>query len=202
MTNIAAHLASRNLTVEKAAAKAGLSRERFEQVASGARATLGEMRGIAKALKVPLSSLMDKAPAEPIRMLFRQTLDQREADVASHVDVLSEQVRDALLIGRGLPSNLAWLDLFKGLKPLLENAEDFAQRFRASLANLDELEPFPNLPQVVSELGIFTLFSRDPSIEGVSAIVEGYALMILGARGFKPDAIHHRPRVGTSGGAP
>ena len=186
MTNIAAHLASRNLTVEKAAAKAGLSRERFEQVASGARATLGEMRGIAKALRIPISSLMDKAPAEPIQMLFRQTLDQREVEVASHVDVLSAQVRDVLLIARGLPSNLSWLDLFKGLEPLLENAEDFARRFRASLANLDELEPFPHLPQVINELGIFMLFSRDPGIEGVSAIVEGYAMMILGARGFKP----------------
>ena len=186
MTNIVAHLVSRNLTVEKAAAKAGLSRERFEQVANGARATLGEIRGIAKELRVPISSLMDKAPAEPIRMLFRQTLDQREVEVASHLDVVSAQVRDALLIARGLPSNLAWLDLFKGLEPRTENAENFAQRFRTSFAKLDELEPFPDLPQVVSGLGIFVLFSRDPSIEGVSAIVEGYALMILGARSFKP----------------
>jgi len=74
VTNIAAHLASRNLSVEKAAKKAGLTPERFEQVVGGAKASLGEMRGIAKALQVPVSSLMERSPAEPIRMLFRQTL--------------------------------------------------------------------------------------------------------------------------------
>ena len=67
MTNIAAHVVSRNLTMEKAAKKAGMTPERFEQVAGGARATLGEMRGIAKALQVPVSSLMEREreAAEP-----------------------------------------------------------------------------------------------------------------------------------------
>ena len=186
MTNIAAYLASRKLTIERAAAKAGLSRDRFEQVAGGAGATLGEIRKIAKALGVPFSSLMDKAPAEPIRMLFRQTLDQREVEVGSQVDVVAAQVRDALVIARELPSDLTWLDLFHGLKPRVETAEDFAQKFRSSIAKLDDLEPFPQLPEVISELGIFILFSRDPSVEGVSAIVESHALVILGPRSFKP----------------
>lgn len=187
MSNIAAHLASKNLSVEKAAKKSGLTPERFEQVVGGAKASLGEMRGIAKALQVPVSSLMEREPAEPIRMLFRQTLEQREAvEVASHVDVVSSQVRDALSLARRSPPNSQWLDAFRGMQPTLEAASDFAETFRRTFGELDDLEPFPHLPQVVGAMGVLVLFSRDPSIEGVSAIVEGYALMVIGGRTFKP----------------
>ncbi len=187
MSNIAAHLVSKNLTVEKAAEKAGMTPERFEQVVRGAKASLGEMRSIAKALRVPVSSLMERSPAEPIRMLFRQTIEQRDAiEVASHVDVLSSQVRDALSIAQGLPFNLSWLDLFAGMEPTLEAAPKFAEMFRKAFAQLDDLKPLPHLSQIAGEMGVLLLFTRDPSVEGVSAIVDGYALVVIGARTFKP----------------
>lgn len=187
MTNIAAHMASKNLTVEKTAKKAGMTPERFEQVTSGSKATLGEMRGIAKALQVPVSSLMEREVAEPVKMLFRQTMGQREAvEVASFVDVLSAQVRDALSIADGLPSNLAWLDIFDGMEPVPANASVFADLFRQKFGGIDDLEPFPNLAQVLAAMGVLLLFSRDPSVEGVSTIIEGYAIVIIGPRTFKP----------------
>ncbi len=189
MTDITAHMASRNLTVERAAKKAGMTPERFRQVAGGAKATLGEMRGIAKALQIPVSSLMEREreASEPIKMLFRQTLEQREAiEVASHVEVLSAQVRDALSIARGLPSDLAWLDLFIGMEPVPANASAFADLFRRKFGGIDDLEPFPDLAKVLATMGVLLLFSRDPTIEGVSAIVEGHAIVIIGPRTFKP----------------
>jgi Zn-dependent peptidase ImmA (M78 family) len=187
VTNIAAHLASRHLTVEKAAKKAGLTPERFQQVVGGAKASLGEMRGIAKALQVPVSSLMERAPSEPIRMLFRQTLDQRESvEGYSPVDVLSSQVRDAITLARGFAPNLGWLDLFEGLVPTQDAAPAFAEMFRRAFGKLDDLEPFPHLPQVAADMGVLLLFSRDPTVEGVSAIVDGYAVVVIGARTFKP----------------
>lgn len=187
MSNIAAHLASKNLSAEKAAEKAGLTPERFQEVAGGAKASLGEIRSIAKALQVPVSSLMERAPAEPIRMLFRHTLEQRDAiEVASHVDVVSSQVRDALSLARDLPSKLEWLDAFQGMEPTQDAAPSFAELFRKAFGKIDDLEPFPHLPQVVGDIGVLVLFSRDPNIEGVSAIVERYALMVIGGRTFKP----------------
>lgn len=189
MSNIATHLANKNLTVEKAAHKAGMTPARFRQVVDGAKASLGEMRGIAKALQVPVSSLLEREreTAAPIKMLFRQTLGQRDTvEVASHVDVLSSQVRDALSIARGLPTDLAWLDLFKGMQPTPEAAAEFADLFRREFGGIDDLEPFPNLAQVLASMGVLLLFSRDPSVEGVSAIVDGYAIMIVGRRTFKP----------------
>jgi Zn-dependent peptidase ImmA (M78 family) len=184
--NLGEHLVSRNLAVDKVAAKAGLVPDRFAQIAAGADASLAEMRAIAKALRLPLESLLDSQPAEPVKALFRHTLGQRVADVSSEVDVVSAQVRDALAIARGVPSNTGWLDLFRDMSPKFEAAEEFAQLFRKAFAGLDDKEPFPHLPQVAQELGVFVLYSRDSAIEGVSVIVEGYALMILGARLFKP----------------
>ncbi|MBB6562936.1 Zn-dependent peptidase ImmA (M78 family)/transcriptional regulator with XRE-family HTH domain [Acidovorax soli] len=189
MTNIAAHLASKSLTVEKAAKKAGITPDRFQQVVGGAKATLGEMRGIAKALQIPLSSLMDgrRETAEPIKMLFRQTLEQREAvEVSSHIDVLSSQVRDALSVARGRSSDLSWLDIFKGMDATPDAASEFADLFRKTFADIDDLEPFPHLAQVLADMGVWLLFSRDPTVEGVSAIVEGHAIVIIGPRTFKP----------------
>lgn len=180
------HLASRKLAVDKVAAKAGLPADRFAHIAGGADASLAEMRAIAKALRLPLESLLDPEPAEPVKALFRHTLGQREVEASSEVDVVSAQVRDVLAIARGMPGNTGWLDLFRGMEPKLEAAEEFAQLFRKAFGGLDDKEPFPHLPQVAHELGVFVLYSRDSAIEGVSAIVEGYALMILGARAFKP----------------
>jgi Zn-dependent peptidase ImmA (M78 family)/transcriptional regulator with XRE-family HTH domain len=189
VTNIAAHMASKNLTVEKAAKKAGMTPERFGQVAGGAKATLGEMRSIAKALQVPVSSLRgrEREAAEPIKMLFRQTLEQREmVEVASHVDVLSAQVHDALSVARGLPSDLTWLDLFNGMEATPGNASAFADLFRQQFGGIDDLDPFPDLARALADMGVLLLFSRDPSVEGVSAIVEGHAIVIIGPRTFKP----------------
>ncbi len=186
MNSISDHLSSRRLTVNTAAKNAGLSVERFQAVASGSEATLSEMRGIAKALRVPLSTLVDDAPAEPIKVLFRQTLGQREFKVSTSVDVISEQIRDTLIIAEGLPKNTSWLDLFRGIKPTLEAAEGFAELFRKAFGQLDDQEPFDHLPRVAHELGIYLLYCRDSSVEGVSAIVAERAMILLGPRNFKP----------------
>lgn len=186
MIQLSEHVASRKLALEDVASKARLTLDRLAQIMGGADASLSEMRAIAKALRLPLTSLMDRSPSEPVKALFRHTLDQREADVSSQVDVVSAQVRDALVIARGLPTNTGWLDLFRGMDPKLEAAEEFAQLFRSAFGGLDDKGAFPHLPQVAMDLGVFVLYSRDPAIEGVSAIVEGYALMVLGARAFLP----------------
>ena len=186
MISIAKHLSSRRLSWDVAAKNAGLSVERFQQVASGGEATLSEMRGIAKALRVPLSTLVDDAPAEPIKVLFRQTIDQREVKVSTSVDVISSQIRDVLDIAGGLPKNTAWLDLFRGIQPTLDAAEGFAELFRKAFGQLDDQEPFAHLPRIANELGIYLLYCKDASVEGVSAIVDGHALILLGPRTFKP----------------
>jgi|GEM_PF-3943742 len=138
--NLGEHLASRELAAAQIAAKAKLPSERFAQIVAGADASLAEMRAIAKAMRLPLESLLDPEPAEPVKALFRHTLGQREGEVSSEVDVVSAQVRDVLAVARGMPRNTAWLDLFRGMEPKFEAAEEFAQLFRKAFAGLDDKE--------------------------------------------------------------
>ena len=92
--------------------------------------------------------IVKEVPAEPIKMLFRQTIDQRAAGVASSVEVLSAQIRDALTLVEGLPKNTGWLDLFRGLDAKVQEAEKFASLFRKDYGELDDSEPFLQLGRV------------------------------------------------------
>lgn len=186
MISIAEHLSSRGLTWSAAAEKAGLTAERLQAVANGSDASLGEARKIAKALRLPLSALVDEEPAEPIKMLFRQTIDQRNAPLSASIDVVSAQIQETMEIARGLRDNTAWLDIFRGLNAATLVAERFANLFRRAYADLDEEEPFLHLASVIEQLGVHILYCRDPSVEGVSAVVEGHAFILLGPRKFKP----------------
>ncbi|WP_334004355.1 XRE family transcriptional regulator [Burkholderia gladioli] len=186
MLNIAEHLRSRQLSWETVAESAGISTARLHDVAGGADASLGEMRRIAKALRVPISAVIEEATADPIKLLFRQTIGQRALDLLSSVEILAAQIQDALSIARSFPADTEWLEAFRGMHASLDSAELFAVLFRSRFAGLGDTEPFLTLPSVVESLKVHVLYARDASVEGVSAIVEGYAFIILGARTFKP----------------
>jgi len=189
VSNLAEHLSSRKLTWDSAAKKSGLSVDRLRAVAAGAEASLNEMRKIAAVLKLPLAAVVGDTPAEPIKLLFRQTIGQRTDAVSSSVEVVSAQIRDVLKLVKdaGVPQNTGWLDLFRGMDASIDSADRLASLFRRAFADLDDVDPFMELPRVLAEdLGVFVLFSRDPMAEGVSAIVDGYAFVVLAARSFAP----------------
>lgn len=186
MINIAEHLSSRHMTWDVAAQKSGLSPERLRQVDSGADATLGEMRLIAKMLRIPLAAFTEQAPPEPIRMLFRKTLAQPDVTKKTSIELLSAQIRDVLAFASDIPTDLRWLDVFQGMDPRTMPATSFATVFRKLFSRTDSLGPLQNLSQIAAELGIFILFCRDSTIEGVSAIVDNRAFIFVGARTFAP----------------
>ena len=186
MISITDHLSSRRLSWDAAAEKAGIPAERLRAVAAGANASLAEMRRIAKALSVPLSAIVGSNVAEPIKVLFRQTIGQRAAVASSSIEVISNQIRGGLALASRLPRNLRWLDAFRGVPATLEHAEDLAQRFRSSCAGLDDSDPFPHLAQIVEQLGVIVLMCQDATVEGVSAVVDGYAIVLIGPRTFRP----------------
>ncbi|MGS1019430.1 ImmA/IrrE family metallo-endopeptidase [Burkholderia glumae] len=160
--------------------------ERLHEVAAGANASLGEVRKIAKALHVPVSAILAEESAEPIKLLFRHPIGQRTSNLTSSVAVLASQIHDVLIIAGDLPANTAWLDVFRGMEASSDSAEQFADIFRGTFGHLDDSEPFLGLPSVVESLGIFVVYARDSSVEGVSAIVDGYAFILVGPRTFRP----------------
>lgn len=189
MTTLADHLGSRKLSWEAAAQKSGLSADRLRAVAAGAEASLGEMRKIAKVLRLPLSAITESEQDRAVTPLFRQTLGQQSAVDPVAIAAVSGQIADLLDFAKSaeIPSNVGWLDLFRGRKTTINAAEDFAALFRHTYADLDDEEPFSGFWQVLAEkLNVLVTFSRDPSVEGVSAIVDGYAVALVAARTFAP----------------
>lgn len=184
--NLAEHIASRKLSSEVISKRSGVDIARLNEIVKGSEATLSEIRSIAKAIRIPLSALIDTEPAEPVRALFRRTLENSDTEFSAEVTTVSSQIRDALIFAREIRANSNWLSIFRDHNPQVDAAEEIAFLFRKAFAGLDNNVSFENLPQVLQELGVFILFSRDPSIEGVSALVEGYSLVIVSARRFKP----------------
>jgi Zn-dependent peptidase ImmA (M78 family) len=155
---------------------------------SGDEASLAEIRKISKAISVPLGSIGRPESGEDqvaAKLLLRQTIDQRARGMSSSLSIIGDQLNDILSIARFLPSNLNWLELFRGLVPSSENAENFASIFRRAFAQLDDQVPFQSLSATLEELGVFVCYGRDPKVEGVSAIVAGHALILLAPRTFK-----------------
>lgn len=187
--DIAQHIADRSLSVSDVARRANLPVSRIREIVSGDEATLAEIRKISKAIRVPLNSIGRLESTDDqgtSKLLLRQTIDQRARGMTSSLSIIGDQLNDILSLARVLPSNLNWLELFRGLPPDLENAENFAAIFRRAFAQLDDQVPFQSLASTLEELGVFICYGRDPKVEGVSAIVEGQALILLAPRTFKP----------------
>lgn len=186
--DIAQHIADRSLTVSDVARRANLPVSRVSEIVSGDEASLAEIRKISKAIRVPLSSIGRPESTEDqstSKLLLRQTIDQRARGMSSSLSIIGDQLNDILSVARTLPSSLNWLELFRGLTPDLENAENFAAIFRRAFAQLDDQVPFLSLATTLEELGVFVCYGKDPKVEGVSAIVEGHALILLAPRTFK-----------------
>lgn len=186
--DIAQHIADRRLSVSDVARRANMPVSRVNEIVSGDEASLAEIRKISKAIGVPLSSIGRSESSEDqvtSKLLLRQTIDQRERRMSSSLRIIGDQLNDILSVARSLSSNLSWLKLFRGLVPNLENAENFASIFRRAFAQLDDQVPFQSLATTLEELGIIVCYGRDPKVEGVSAIVEGRALILLAPRTFK-----------------
>jgi len=189
VTTLADHLGSRKLSWEAAAQKSGLSADRLRAVAAGAEASLGEMRKIAEVLRLPLSAITEVERDQAVRPLFRQTLGQQSAVDPAAIAAVSGQIGDLLDFAKvaKIPSNVGWLDVFRGREATINAAEEFAALFRHAYADLGDEEPLSGLWQVVADkLDVFVTFSRDPAVEGVSAIADGYAVALIAARSFAP----------------
>jgi Zn-dependent peptidase ImmA (M78 family) len=184
------HIADRNLTAGDVARKTNLSLDRVEQIVAGDEPSLAEIKRISKAIHVPLGNLLsnavDSPEHAPYRVLLRRTIDQRAENIQSSLEVVAAQISDIMGIARGLQASLEWLNIFRGLVVRVENAEDFAAVFRRAFAQLDDKEPFPFLPQTLEELGVLVCYGRDAKIDGVSAIIDGRAVILLGRRTSKP----------------
>lgn len=187
MQSLAEYLAAKRSTWHEVASKSGIPLERIQSIGAGSEYSLGELRKLAKVLRVPISALSSESGIERLKLIFRQTSAKQDRIPTSSIDALCSRVEKILQVARGMPSNCSWLSYFSDLPPLPENAELFAFRFRERFLQGDQLIPVLTLPRVVTEdMGIFLLFTDDMDAEGASLLLEQYAFIFLAPRRFQP----------------
>ena len=186
---LASHFARRKLTLGGAAKKTGIAEERLRAVTEGAEPSLHELRQIADVLKMPLTALLDQEKSSPAqtKMLFRKNARAEENQRSLVEEILSSRINEVISLASDVPSNLRWLEAFKDLDPVPENAEAFANRFRQYFFQQDQLGPIFELPSLVgNSLGVFLILVDSQEIEGASAIIGHHAFVLLSRRTFKP----------------
>ena len=136
------------------AGKALMTENRLAAIASGAEPTLGEVRRIANALKLPLSSFVSSdASAQPSRaeLLFRGATQPGKTEIAAQR--IAARVDASMSLASNTDANGTpwWWSSFEiGGDTALE-AERNAATFRRLLYGDDQLGPLLTLPTVVTD---------------------------------------------------
>ncbi|MDQ2771324.1 MAG: ImmA/IrrE family metallo-endopeptidase [Bacteroidota bacterium] len=173
------------MTLTKVAENAGISISAIEEIVQEKRApTLSEVKSISKALKVPLSKLLEESSdSNVVSILFRNNkptnLKQQVA-----VDKLSFIIEETYrcVIGKIGPDVIS---VFPRLDNTPQNAEILANIFRKLFVDDDQIRPLNDLALIVSERLNCLLFIVDAGADGGSAWIEGLSYVFVSPR-FKP----------------
>lgn len=169
-------------------AKAGVSTERLAALASGAEATLGEIRRIATALGVPIAAFAGEGTGERSRLLFRRATVAGKAVPQLALDHLSGKLDASLKVLTQRPASevVWWRGHFDVGPQNQRTAEVHAARFREVFFGGDQLGPLHSLPQIVAErMGVLLFVTRSSDFDGASAFLDGSAFVFVSAR-FRP----------------
>ena len=169
-------------------AKAGIATERLSALASGAEATLGELRRIAIALGVPIISFAAEPTEERSKLLFRRATVAGKALPQVTLDHLSGKLDASLKVLRQQPASgpIWWREHFDIGPQDRRTAELHAARFREVFFSGDQLGPLHSLPQIVADrMGVLLFVTRSADFDGASALLDGTAFVFVSAR-FRP----------------
>ncbi len=188
MLNLAKQLSLRNITLEEAAKKSGISVDRLHEIVGGKDFSLHELRVLSKRLHIPLAYLSAEPRHEnEIEILFRKSLDRDIASDKPIIDSLARELANIIDLARALPQSIAWVQLLREAAGGSDDFEKLSQYFRALFCDGDLDGPLTNLPSIASEkLGINMLVVPDLQVEGASVLYNGQSFIFLSPRKFKP----------------
>jgi len=186
--NLVEQLKQKNISLEEAAKKSGLSVARLKDIADGKEFSLHELRVLSKKLLIPLSDFMSNPPKEPeIEVLFRKTLNRENEKDQPIIYSLSKEVANVIELASGLPPNVAWIDMLQKTLPDNSDIEQLTQFFRALFCDGDQEGPLNSLPEIVSErLDVTLLVVPNLPVEGASVRYENQAFIFIAPRKFQP----------------
>lgn len=184
MARLTEVLAGADLAV--VAAKALMAEDRLAAIAVGAEPSLGEVRRIATAMKLPISALtLGDEGIQPGRaeLLFRGAAGQGSTEIAAQR--IAARVDAALTLARPAEANTNpwWWSSFEVGGDTATEAERNAAAFRRLFCDDDQLGPLLSLPSIVADRMSIMMFVMNASeIDGASAFLDGMPYVFVSAR--------------------
>lgn len=180
MTKLAEFFHTVSLSPDEVALKAKLPTSRVRAILGGQDATLVELRALARALKVPLRTFVQKEQDSDFALLFRSSASSRP-DLG--VEQAASFVQAAISIMPKRSSPPQWLSNFEAKDETYEEAERLAESFRLQILPARVDEPLYDLPELLVRLGGVILSRLESSrFEGASVIADGYAFIFVSPR--------------------
>jgi Zn-dependent peptidase ImmA (M78 family) len=168
-------------------AKAGIGVERLTALAAGAEASLRELRRLAVALGVSISSFASEPARERSKLLFRRATVAGKAVTPFALDQLSGRLDASLkVLHQPEHPNLWWRQHFGNYAASPRSPEVDAVRFREVFFGGDLFGPINSLPQIVADrMGVLLFVTKNSEFDGASAFIDGVAFAFVSAR-FRP----------------
>jgi Zn-dependent peptidase ImmA (M78 family) len=162
----------------------GVEPDRIRSIGRGSEPTLREARVLSRALSMPM---VPKAHDLDLEVMFRSTHADIDSNLLQQNLLTFEQFKDVLELAATLAKNSDWIRAFDELRRSRSPPALFAAHFRSNFCDSNELDPLDALPQIMEErLGAFVLRARDRGIEGASAVLNGFSVVLVAPRSFAP----------------
>lgn len=186
MQTILSNILKFKLSAEELSQKSGINLSRLNEILDGSvEPYMGEIRAIAKALKVRPEFLMAKDDDyQTVNALFRENIDRNTDPV---YDKVSYMLTNAVNILQGSYVSREIHRAFPKVENNYEGALNIATIFRQEYFNSDYYSPILELPNIVADkLNCVLIVSEiGRGIDGVSAIINDIPFIIIAPR-FRP----------------
>jgi len=187
MTALSRILQESSKSFSELSVETGIAEVRIRALASGAEASMGELRLLASAFKASVTDLLEEPKYQaPAQLLFRKAVQEKPRFRSSADEQWLRLTSKSLeLIDR----NACSFDWFKSIPTVAETyagAEELSLQFRGLFFEGDDLSPMLQLPEIVEgQLGIPVLIAPSKTTEGASAVVQGLPFVFVAPR-FPP----------------
>lgn len=185
MDRVAEVLQSLAIPVDEIANRSRLSGERVQQLIAGSKPTMGDLRALARGLRLPMRAFAGSEPQRSaLSMQFRSlpklSDDRHEPSQELVASFVSTALR--LLPARSEPPS--WLPhTTPSLPETFEVAERLAADARRVLTPSDQTGPIPNLPQLLESFGgVLVSQIRQSKYEGISLLAGNYLFVFISPR--------------------
>lgn len=186
MFDLKSILARRQLSISALSGKTDIDQKRLLQIFEGREPSLAELRKIATALDLPLSSLGGRNEKEDVaNFMFRRTASAQNQVNLDFVEKISHTIGSTFDLLQ--PSkHPVWEQYFSVAEETYESAERCAEEFRSIFFDGDFVSPLHQLPFIaVEKMGVLLFLTDERNVEGASCVIDGQPFIFVSRR-FPP----------------